>query len=101
MSVIYKYPVLYNQEKDKMYVEVPEFAQPISIVVESANIAFIYYIADKEEGSTKVQKEVLWIGTGWYLKQETREKMNSYKFLGTHKVEDLKNNLIWHFWVEP
>ena len=100
MISIYKYPIELDTETDKMCVKIPVNAKPFSVVLADASTAFVYCIVDTEEKDI-VSKEVLWLGTGWGLNQEIVDKIKCYKFLGTCEVEDLKNKLIWHFWIEP
>lgn len=96
MSTIYKYLIKCNQEKGKMIAEVPKHAEPISILLKDLNTAYLYCIVDPTEKET-IEREVLWIGTGWEIDQETKSKINYYTFLGTYEIR----NLVWHFWIEP
>lgn len=100
MSVIYKYPIELDQKTEQMYIRVPRYAIPISVMVEDTSVAFVYCLVDSKEKEL-VQKDVLWLGTGWELDQEIEKKIRYYNFLGTHRFKDSKNNLVWHFWIEP
>jgi len=99
MFSIYKYPVLLNEETESMYVSIPTGSEVISVDLIDSTTAYIYAIVDQEVDSFEI-REILWLGTGWNLDQETRDKMSYYEFLGTCKINDLKNNLVYHFWIE-
>ena len=96
MSVIDKYLIKYNQETNEMYVDIPKNAKPFSMRLEDRDKAYIYCIIDKNEHET-IEKEILWIGTGWDINEEIEDKIKYYTFLGTYKY----NDLVWHFWMEP
>lgn len=95
MFNIYKYPILLNQETESMYVSVPTGSEVISVDLIDSTTAYIYAIVDQIVDSFEI-REVLWLGTGWNLNQETRDKMSYYEFLGTHR----KSDLVYHFWIE-
>lgn len=99
MFGICKYPILLNQETSSMYVSVPTGSEIISVDLIDSTTAYVYAIVDQKADSYTI-REILWLGTEWNLDQETRDKMSYYEFLGTHRVNDLKNDLVYHFWIE-
>ena len=98
MSVIYKYPIKVKEdEMNSFYVELPVGAEVISILCEETYDIFIYAIVDPKEERT-IKKDIVWLGTGWEINKKEEDKIKYYTFLGTYKT---KNNLVWHFWIEP
>ena len=103
MKSIYKYPIEINISSNSLYIQVPKGAELLSISIETPSIAFIYCLVDPDQ-EEMIKREVLWLGTGWEIDQETEEKIDRYKFLGTYKIKSEKkdkSDLIWHFWIEP
>ena len=96
MTTIYKYLIEHDAEKNRMVIKIPKNAQPISLLLSDGDKDYVYCIVDSEEKET-IEKEVIWIGTGYELEKETIEKIRYYTFLGTHKI----GYFVWHFWIEP
>lgn len=97
MFAIYNYRVEMDLETESMYVQLPKHAKVLSLLLKDINEAYIYAIVDLKDIEEEVRREVLWLGTGWQLSEEQKNRMNYYTFLGTYKL----NNLVWHFWIEP
>lgn len=98
MSVIYKYPIkIKEDEMNSFYVELPIGAEVISILCEETYNIFIYAIVNPKEEKV-IKKDIVWLGTGWEIDKNIEDKIRYYTFLGTYKT---KNNLVWHFWIEP
>lgn len=94
MKTIYKYAI---KSRDKeMYVELPSSARVISYLNKEGGLGCVYAVVESTDYSIE-EREVLFLGTGWELDQETVYKMMYYKFLGTHTFD---NYLVWHIWIQ-
>ena len=96
MFSIYKYPVLLNEETESMYVSIPTGSEVISVDLIDSTTAYIYAIVDPKV-QPSIEREVIWIGTGLPFTPEQEKKIQTYKFLGTHR----DGAFVWHIWISP